>query len=262
MDKETLSNYGWIVICVMVLAVMLALATPFGSFVAGAVKSTTAGLFDVNQNALDIAGIVLPDQEFDDPTGGEAGGNNTPDATPEINEHGFYCGVVYYGEVRDDGRDPGHTYVKDYAVIFQENGKAMIFEDTTAPATILQVDNVDYQVNGNQISLDNGGVTLIISADGKSMKYNEVWNVYFGSISMRTDIPTTGVKYETVYTEAWDENVTVVFHSDNTVTYTDAEGNVETLEVDSWTSPYRCSVRGFGVIRLGLTENKVSCDIR
>ena len=30
MDKETLSNYGWIVICVLVLAVMLALATPFG----------------------------------------------------------------------------------------------------------------------------------------------------------------------------------------------------------------------------------------
>ena len=30
MDKETLSNYGWIVICVLVLAVMIALATPFG----------------------------------------------------------------------------------------------------------------------------------------------------------------------------------------------------------------------------------------
>lgn len=65
MDKETLSNYGWIVVCVMVLAVLLALASPFGSFVATAIKSTTQGLFDVNQNALDIAGIVLPDQEFD-----------------------------------------------------------------------------------------------------------------------------------------------------------------------------------------------------
>ena len=51
MDKETLSNYGWIVICVMVLAVMIALATPFGSFVSEAVQSTTQGLFDVNKNA-------------------------------------------------------------------------------------------------------------------------------------------------------------------------------------------------------------------
>ena len=30
MDKETFSSYGWIVITVLVLAVMLTLATPFG----------------------------------------------------------------------------------------------------------------------------------------------------------------------------------------------------------------------------------------
>ena len=53
MDKETLSNYGWIVICILVLSVMIALATPFGSFVSEAVQSTTQGLFDVNVNALD-----------------------------------------------------------------------------------------------------------------------------------------------------------------------------------------------------------------
>lgn len=56
MDKETLSNYGWIVICVMVLAVMIALATPFGSFVSEAVQSTTKGLFDVS-----LTSIAIPD---------------------------------------------------------------------------------------------------------------------------------------------------------------------------------------------------------
>lgn len=65
MDKETLSNYGWIVICVLVLAVMLALATPFGTFVADAVKATTAGFFNVNQNAMGTAGIIIPGQEFE-----------------------------------------------------------------------------------------------------------------------------------------------------------------------------------------------------
>ena len=66
MDKETLSNYGWIVICVLVLAVMLALATPFGTFVADAIKSTTQGLFDVNQNALNSTGLINIDgQEFE-----------------------------------------------------------------------------------------------------------------------------------------------------------------------------------------------------
>ena len=66
MDKETLSNYGWIVICVMVLAVLLALASPFGTFVAGAIKSTTQGLFDVNQSALNSTGLIsIEGQEFD-----------------------------------------------------------------------------------------------------------------------------------------------------------------------------------------------------
>ena len=62
MDKETLSNYGWIVICVMVLAVMIALATPFGTFVSNAVKSTTNGLFDVSDKALEVVGIDIENE--------------------------------------------------------------------------------------------------------------------------------------------------------------------------------------------------------
>ena len=69
MDKETLSNYGWIVICVLVLAVLLALASPFGSFVANAVKSTTQGLFDVNQSALNSTGLInIEGQSFPNPS--------------------------------------------------------------------------------------------------------------------------------------------------------------------------------------------------
>ena len=67
MDKETLSNYGWIVICVLVLAVMIALATPFGGYIKTAVKSTTQGLFDTNKNALNSTGLInIGDQSFDD----------------------------------------------------------------------------------------------------------------------------------------------------------------------------------------------------
>ncbi len=54
MDKETLSNYGWVVICVLVLVVMIALATPFGKYIAEAVKSTTQSLFTVSMNALNV----------------------------------------------------------------------------------------------------------------------------------------------------------------------------------------------------------------
>ena len=67
MDKETLSNYGWIVICVLVLAVMIALATPFGSYVSSAVKSTTTGLFETNRSALNATGLInVEDQKFAD----------------------------------------------------------------------------------------------------------------------------------------------------------------------------------------------------
>lgn len=33
MDRETLSNYGWVVIVVIILAIMIALATPFGNYI-------------------------------------------------------------------------------------------------------------------------------------------------------------------------------------------------------------------------------------
>lgn len=66
MDKETLSNYGWVVICVLVLVVMIALATPFGKFIASAVKNTTKALFNVTSKALNTglgnaAGVTVED---------------------------------------------------------------------------------------------------------------------------------------------------------------------------------------------------------
>ncbi len=57
MDKQTLSNYGWVVIAVLVLAVMIALATPFGEYIKAGVESTTAGLFDTSEKALNIIGV-------------------------------------------------------------------------------------------------------------------------------------------------------------------------------------------------------------
>ena len=76
MDKETLSNYGWVVIAILVLTIMIALATPFGTYIGNAVKSTTEGLFDVQQKALGAAGMVIGNQSFEDSGNGEC---NTPE---------------------------------------------------------------------------------------------------------------------------------------------------------------------------------------
>ena len=70
MDKETLSNYGWVVICVLVLVVMIALATPFGKFIADAVQNTTEALFGASKEALDTgfgaAGVTVSTSQFGD----------------------------------------------------------------------------------------------------------------------------------------------------------------------------------------------------
>ena len=67
MDKETLSNYGWIVICVIVLSVMIALATPFADSIKDAVVKATNGLVShangalegIASNASEIAGEFI-----------------------------------------------------------------------------------------------------------------------------------------------------------------------------------------------------------
>ena len=67
MDKETLSNYGWITICVLVIAVMVALATPFGSFIKTAVENTTQGLYDTSAGAINSTELMsIAGQSFDD----------------------------------------------------------------------------------------------------------------------------------------------------------------------------------------------------
>lgn len=65
MDKNTLSNYGWIVIAVLVLAVMIALATPFGNFIADGFKATYMGFDYTSDNAMNTAlnsvGVKTPE---------------------------------------------------------------------------------------------------------------------------------------------------------------------------------------------------------
>ena len=60
MDKNTLSHYGWIVVLILILSVLLALATPFGLFAARGFESTyvafSLGDYDGLGNAIDNAG--------------------------------------------------------------------------------------------------------------------------------------------------------------------------------------------------------------
>lgn len=81
MDKNTLSNYGWIVICILVLSVMLALATPFGNFIARGFEATYTGFSYTVDNAFDT---VLNNTGDNDNT--TSGGD-----TGDTGEGGFVC---------------------------------------------------------------------------------------------------------------------------------------------------------------------------
>lgn len=95
MDKQTLSNYGWVVVLVLILAVLLALATPFGSFVSTAIKDVTGGFWDVNSASLNAVGL-------------------------DSGEVGFAAKCGIEGHYENDGKGPhgiattdcksGHTY--------------------------------------------------------------------------------------------------------------------------------------------------------
>ena len=66
MDKQTLSNYGWLVIVTLILAVMLALATPFGTYVGDAVVSVANGFVGTANSATDEDNIAINQSKWED----------------------------------------------------------------------------------------------------------------------------------------------------------------------------------------------------
>ena len=52
MDKETFSSYGWIVITVIVIAIMIAFATPFGKYVVEGVQEVLGKFADTASTAV------------------------------------------------------------------------------------------------------------------------------------------------------------------------------------------------------------------
>ena len=66
MDKSTLSNYGWVVIVTLVLSVMLAFATPFGSYVARATANVIKYYKTVTGDTFSADYIEAQGKKWDD----------------------------------------------------------------------------------------------------------------------------------------------------------------------------------------------------
>lgn len=88
MDKQTLSNYGWLVIVTLILAVMLALATPFGTYVGDAVVSVANGYVGASNNAVDDDNISKLEQQWTDKLG-------------SVSSESYTAGIVFRGLLID-----------------------------------------------------------------------------------------------------------------------------------------------------------------
>lgn len=65
MDKRTLTHYGWIAVVSLILAIMLAFASPFGTYIGDAVVSIARGFFISQDSALDKDNIDGKGDKFD-----------------------------------------------------------------------------------------------------------------------------------------------------------------------------------------------------
>lgn len=69
MNRQLVSHYGWIIIITMVIAVMIAFATPLGEYVGVALVGTTNGLTNVSDKALSDENMSNEEQGWKDTIG-------------------------------------------------------------------------------------------------------------------------------------------------------------------------------------------------
>ncbi len=206
MDKETLSNYGWIVIAVLVLVVMIALATPFGSFVSEAVQSTTKGLFDVNKSALDSTGLInIDDQEF-----------NVPDMNHGAGENGGNAGETpVVPETPDESQPTIITFTMNSTAV---GGPSVTYRAEEGMTWEEWAENREYNncldVSDQNLYTDNGKV------------YDGIWEL---NIDATSKIESKEYKYE----DYIEPQVTLITFTIEGVTYQAEEGMTWEKWVDS-----------------------------
>jgi hypothetical protein len=65
MDKQTLSHYGWIVVMVLILSVMLAFATPFGEYIGRGASNVAMAMGIANNDAVEEENIAQLEDEWE-----------------------------------------------------------------------------------------------------------------------------------------------------------------------------------------------------
>lgn len=104
MDKNTLSQYGWVVIALIILIILITLATPFGNYIKDAVSASTEAMSNKVKTTFTNAGINVenfPNSMSDGITNSNTSkalsvkpGNNTLAISTKETVNGLYTGII------------------------------------------------------------------------------------------------------------------------------------------------------------------------
>lgn len=106
MDRQTLSNYGWIVITVLILAVMLAFATPFGKYIGNGVSNLAMSMAGANDNAMDDYNIEQMGKEWEEKFNPPVKGS----ATFDTDWDGIGDATLTWNELKDPANGTKYGY--------------------------------------------------------------------------------------------------------------------------------------------------------
>jgi hypothetical protein len=157
MDKSTLSNYGWVVVVTLVLAVMLALATPFGEYVGKGAGEVLKSYTQAGNNAVNPDNIETQSKDWDIYLN-----NNSSEHKNVIPDGGTYTDTN--GNTYSKGEDfpetqTGDTYIYgNYKYILNTSEDSKFYQEWRCKALATEEENVTYNsplsyINGKPVTI-------------------------------------------------------------------------------------------------------------
>ena len=161
MDKNTLSNYGWIVVMILCLSVLIALATPFGGYIRAGVENTVQGLFETEDAAL---GKVLDDM-------GIVPSVDELQAKHKFDYYSTFRGAVADVNANTIGVNADCDKEDATAGVYTDNGEVFVvlLKDTTEMASISINENMTINFGGHKLSISAKTGLQMMSCSNKTL---------------------------------------------------------------------------------------------
>lgn len=186
MDKQTLSNYGWLVIVTLILAVMLALATPFGTYVGDGVVSIANGYVATSNNAIDEDNIQSNENIWDTKL-----------------QYGVTNSTSYYFNTLSDAIYAVNN--NDYTKASNKTGSLLIVknEDTTVLKLLNDITESQIIEINNNLTMNLNNHTLSLCDNGLLKIKNGIqFNIQNGKIAKQINSISEDRAYTVIYLES------------------------------------------------------------